>query len=518
MDQVGIQSAHVKEADHARIVKEAREHYNLNDVQQLGWAKVNKERLRVAEWMKDNIPAIQTPMTMDREAIEHGGIILRIGKSARKRTNDLFAKTMLSWATQINADQDTYGFAIAMTAPPQAGIRALFNKDQDSFDDVGQQIFAVCPLDVDVFHKRNTMGEHLWVVCKPSNSSFSSLQPIPIPGCLVFWRRPPDEAGMPRSTVLSLLPAYQWLEEMKACALVAARKRSAPPLVTERVMSQKDPQIHGILPSGGCDTDESKTTGVEEITMKERVMDRMVRLENAMGGAEKRAMEQVASILSTAAAQVQAELTLGERFDLPAERKLARQLQAEGPGMDLQKLQIHFEQVALMAFVIPPGEIQPESTHGKMVSNDNIKEVYNRHLSYKKQKLVLAIEVMLRRVYQAGVSMKYLRQNKESLMAGGKAKYKESLVELIKERTAITVELANIPDEASMISYYQSGWLKYEALRDYLSTKHGLPLDSFEDAPKLTQMDLLTQGKSQLEQQKLKQQQQQGKKRKKPSS
>lgn len=69
-----------------------------------------------------------------------------------------------------------------------------------------------------------------------------------------------------------------------------------------------------------------------------------------------------------------------------------------------------------------------------------------------------------------------------------------------------------------MVSYYQAGWLKYEALRDYLSTKHGLPLDSFEDTPKLTQMDLLTQGKSQLEQQKLQQQkQQQGRKRKKPS-
>jgi hypothetical protein len=443
---------------------------------------VDKSRLRLAGAMREQIPAIRIAMRVDREAIKHGGVVLGIGKNKKKRVNDLFAKTVLNWATRLNADQDTFGFGIAKAARPQAGIQALFNRDQDSFSDFEQQVFAIDPRSVDVYHKANLLGEHMWVVCEPPDHIKGTMQPVPIPGCYVFWRDPPDEAGMPRSTVLSLYPAYQFLHAMEECQLVSARKRASPPLVTERVVSQKDPQLQGILPMCG-DGDGDNKTGYEEITLKEQLMDRMVRLENTMGGPEKRLLSSYTSLLGIAAAQVQQEMTLGERFDLPAERKLAKQVQAEGPGMELQKLQIHFEQVVLMTFGIPPGQIQPESTHGKMVSNDNIREVYNTHLSTKKQELVLAMEVMLRKVYQMAISVRYA------------VKYKASLVETIKDNTLITVELASIPDELSMTTYYEKGWLKWDALRDYLATKHVLPLESFEDTPKLTQMDLLTKGK-----------------------
>lgn len=488
MDQVGIQSVKgftPSAAEHSKFVAEARTPYDLDDIRQFGWKLVDKQRLLLADWMRNTIPAIQMAKRIDGEALKHGGISLRIGqgKPQRKRTNDLFAKTILNWAARIDSDQDTFGFAVAMTAEPQPGIKQLFNRDYDSFSDVGQQIFAVPVTQVDVYHKQNLLGEHLWVVCKPPDMlTGGQMRPVPLPGCFVFWRTPPDVNGEPQSIVLSLLPAYQFVEEMKVCALQAARKRAAPPLVTERVESKQDPQLEGILPlPGQCDT--KATTEVEEITMKDRLMDRMVRLENTLNSDQLGMVKQFSSVLGMAAKQIQQEMVLGERLDLPAERKLVRQLQAEAPGMELQKLQIHFEQIVLMAFGIPPGEIQPESTHGKMVSNDNIREVFNTHLSHKKQELVLAMEVMLRHVYRAGIALRYA------------LKYKPSLVETIKQNSVIRVELPSIPEEKQMMQYYELGMLKWEALREYLSTKHVIPLESFEDKPQLTQMDLLTNGK-----------------------
>ena len=43
-----------------------------------------------------------------------------------------------------------------------------------------------------------------------------------------------------------------------------------------------------------------------------------------------------------------------------------------------------------------------------------------------------------------------------------------------------------MPDEGKLIGYYTSGFLKFEALRQHLSTKHGISLDSFHEKPELT--------------------------------
>jgi len=43
-----------------------------------------------------------------------------------------------------------------------------------------------------------------------------------------------------------------------------------------------------------------------------------------------------------------------------------------------------------------------------------------------------------------------------------------------------------MPDETKLLGYYTAGFLKYEALRSYLSTKNGISLDSFHEKPELT--------------------------------
>lgn len=490
MDQIGVPSIKGRtpeqdKADNASLVQRARQPYDATQIMQIGWKLVDKQRLKLALKMRNEIPILRTALRVTGEAIKQSGLIVRIGKSSstKYKTDDLFGKTILNWGVQMAEDQETFGFGVAMGAPAQPEIASLFSKSQDTFGDLEKQLFALPVCNLDIYHRQNVLGEHQWVVCEPPDimdpfmRSGSPLKPIP--GCFVFWRNPPDENGNPQSTVLSLMSDYFWLEEMKACALGAARKRSNPVLVTERVVVQKDPQLHGIIPLPGDDCDETK---VEQITMREKLMDRALSIERSMGNWERAELNKYSAALGSIVSQLQAESSFGDRLDLPAERKLVRQVAAESPGMELQKLQIHFEQKVLMAFGIPPGMIQPESTHGKMVSNENAMEIMNAHLGANKQSIATAIQVMLRKLYQEKVAARYALQ------------YKPSLVQLI-QNTQITVELPSIPPEAKIQMFYEKGWLKYDALVGILSTLHLIPAEHFETTPKLSQMDLLTSGK-----------------------
>jgi len=43
-----------------------------------------------------------------------------------------------------------------------------------------------------------------------------------------------------------------------------------------------------------------------------------------------------------------------------------------------------------------------------------------------------------------------------------------------------------MPDEAKLIGYYTAGFLKYETLTRFLSSKHGIAPDGFNEKPELT--------------------------------
>ena len=49
----------------------------------------------------------------------------------------------------------------------------------------------------------------------------------------------------------------------------------------------------------------------------------------------------------------------------------------------------------------------------------------------------------------------------------------------------VTVEIPSIPAEDRLIQYYKDGFLKYEPLVSYLSTRHGIPIEHFEEKPQL---------------------------------
>ena len=54
------------------------------------------------------------------------------------------------------------------------------------------------------------------------------------------------------------------------------------------------------------------------------------------------------------------------------------------------------------------------------------------------------------------------------------------------ESAEVFVELPAMPQEDKLLNYYTLGFLKYEAVRQYLSTKNGISIDSFNEKPELT--------------------------------
>ncbi len=54
----------------------------------------------------------------------------------------------------------------------------------------------------------------------------------------------------------------------------------------------------------------------------------------------------------------------------------------------------------------------------------------------------------------------------------------------------VQIVLPSIPNEDSLVEWFRNGWLKYDSLVEALSTKHCIPIESFNAKPELSVAEL----------------------------
>jgi hypothetical protein len=500
MDRVGIPdlSALKGATDIERLVKRARTPYSGSFDSQ-GWALVNKSALLLADLIVQSVPIVQTSQRLNEEMVRQGGLQITIGKGDGKNydSDTLLGKTWLNWAASaVYPDQCKYGFALATYVRPPAATAALYSPLEDTFSEMNYEPRVLDVHQCDIYHKKNILGESMWVVCEAASGPGlpfalidNPLQPRPIPNVYVFWIQCPDALGQPRSAVLGLCDKLVYLNRLRATALISAERRALPPIVTEHVNNPKEPEANGVPAYGNeyCGPTGDGKVDPEKQAKKAAVdayMNRLVRFRNTTTADEQQVFAQYAALVAnTMVHEQKMQAEQGAQIHLPYERKLARQLQSEPPGMELMRLEIHFEQEALLAHGIPPGMIQPESTHGKMVTNENAQVIYTQHMKTLKQDLVGPIEVLLRRIFTAPIVLKYAAQNRAT----------RPRVQM--QDLTITVRMFGIPPYERLLQYYQMGVLKYSALKRSLASIDCIPEEDFETFARLSVKDLLTKGK-----------------------
>jgi hypothetical protein len=93
--------------------------------------------------------------------------------------------------------------------------------------------------------------------------------------------------------------------------------------------------------------------------------------------------------------------------DLPAERKLTRQIPAQSPT-DLVKHELQFKESVLLVLGIPPAMIMTESANGKVVHNTNAEQMHRQHLTGMKQRLMPVLQIVLRYIYNKFLLFRHL--------------------------------------------------------------------------------------------------------------
>jgi len=477
-------------ASHRNFIKQERQPFqgDLDD----RYVRISQADAFKAQQMFDNIPMLQIVEEINTESFRRGGMTIQIGPGTGKPLKPSDASGSETWmnlALQAKHSKQLFGFAVVTFAPVIQDLLAFFESGDNPLKILKVVPCILDPLQVDIYHYENLLREHNWIVRQKPNmgpgSDGSLLGPI-IPLTFVFTdpNFGPRPDGSLRSKVLALRDAYDELCQFKLFALRAEERRSAPSLVTERVQHPKDPTVNGLIPnldSMDCAGDRKH----DQISAADRFADRLVRISNVFSPEQHNAI--VKEYLAQSA--IRGSIMMDdERVDLPAERKLARQVLAEAPS-ELKEKEIRFDQLVLQQFGIPPAMIQPESAHGKMVSNENAMEIYRQHLAAMKHELLTPILFMVRQIHQSVVREAYLNRH------GGK---QGLTYEKFYSDTKITVALHGLPPEDKLDQFYQQGLLRYDAYIQTLSGIHGIPLDYFEKEPAISREDLLTSGKASI--------------------
>ncbi len=130
--------------------------------------------------------------------------------------------------------------------------------------------------------------------------------------------------------------------------------------------------------------------------------------------------------------------------------------------------------------------IQTESSHGKVVLNDNAKQLFDLHMASLKQQLLPVLHILLRHIYRKQLALRTL------IRTPLRAKVTRKDLE---DSTRIVITMPGIPPMEQLDAMYLSGILTYEYYIACKASIYGMPIEAFEKKPKLSVRDHLDSGK-----------------------
>jgi hypothetical protein len=452
--------------DQTRIAAYARKPYynNGHGFPHSGWCYVNSIDVKDAEDMYRNNSQIRLPVDINLNALLGGGI--QFGREG-KHSGELKEWSSAVWLTFISDALKAlwmYGFVV-WTWVPQPGAGA---------------IPCVVPLQkLEVMFKLNILGEPMWAIREMDSipSLFGNTQQTapPLNNFYVYTWHAPSAIGNLNSEVLSLRPTFQYLEQLKRCAVIAEIGKCRPAVITEEVETKQDVKLSGVFSETDLQdnfTDEALTHYAARRTQFANTMPR----------------DEFLNLTHEIRYMFESQFGdhLGPRLDLPKHRKLARYPLPQAPGQ-IRELILLAQQNALMIFGIPPAMIQAESSKGKINLDMNAQAMYAHHMRNLKQKVLAMVHGVYSIIYGGQHVADYLL----------KIPLTES-ADLTKAREAahVTITMPGIPPESILKELYLEGTLKYEAYRQYMSANYSIPIEHLEATPKLSIKDLLTGGKA----------------------
>jgi len=427
------------------------------------WTYVNRAQLLDCSKFFDADPNTVTGFNFRMDALLNGGIIFkRKGKSMQGRAKDWMSAEFTRFLRSIVRNRWTAGFA------------ACVWEQDDEF--VGRPM-VLDLTQVVVRYKLSIFGQPQYRYFFQPRDGFSP--EVEIPNVLTFTWDAPDSNGNLRSLVLLLAQDHIYETMLGYYSIVAMKGRAMPVMITERDKEVYDREniraptarspteiAMGIMNSR---QDEAGENPDKSNVIIQHTEDFYNRTQPAMTDA-----------ILTNLASINHMPHFASHYQLAQGRKFTSAPLPEAPT-DLLAFRVARLERACALMGVPLAMLTNSTSTGggkKMAEGENS----NSFVLFENSQMSLKLELI--RCAQTMFYSIHLKAQLQDYLAT--TPQKEWNTADAAESAEVIVEMPSMPDEAKLLGYYTAGFLKYEALKNYLSSKHGIAPDSFNEKPELT--------------------------------
>jgi hypothetical protein len=427
------------------------------------WTYVNRAQLQDCSKFFDADPNVVTGFNFRMDALLNGGIIFkRKGKSMQGHAKDWMSEQFSKFLKDVVRNRWFAGFA------------ACAWEEDEEF--VGRPV-VLDLTQITVRYRLSIFGRASFRYFYQPRDGISA--EVEIKNVMTFSWDPPDSAGNLRSLVLLLAQDHMHETLLSYYSVVAMKGRALPVMITERDKEVYDRE-NIRAPMARSPTEIAM--GMLSNTRQEEATENPERSNVIIQHTEdyfNRTQPAMTDTILTNLASINHMPHFASHYQLAQGRKFTSAPLPEAPT-DLLAFRIARLERACALMGVPLAMLtNSTSTGGKKMAegeNSNSFVLFENSQMSLKLELIRCAQTMFYNIYLKAHLQEYLETTKQKDWNTADAAASAEVV----------VEMPSMPDEGKLIDYYTAGFLKYEALKNYLSSKHGIAIDSFNEKPELT--------------------------------
>lgn len=469
------------------MTKRARNGGNSNNVLGPGtthWVTLRNDIIDNLFRFFDGDVNVRTAYTIRMDALLAGNILFQKSETNKPRQEDdqtlWYNMVYGQFCRQVVRSLWSVGFCAASYVPDEnyVGKPVVLNLEE-----------------VEIDYYNNAMNQPEWLYFEREKGTLGMADRKPMANIITFYLPDclPNRNGNLRSFMTTLLPEVTYEQHLMQCDIMASTSRCNPPLVSEDVPenynpNNLDPGLRGGSSRHGDGMLPAKPTAP---TME---------LVDHSGSSLARQLEQRDTLamlnayntsdINEIRAQMQKDFRRQfqapnlPQFYLENKRHYVSHTLAEGPSELVLKAQLQRTERVLTLLGVPMSMItQSASMNGKRAINENSMTLFNNSQRMMKQQLISYMQTIYAFIYRRHHAMEALKKSDED-------EDEKELQKRLKREADITISIPGLPSDADLDRFWMTGALKYNVYCDYISSKHGISRKSFHETQQLTPEDL----------------------------
>jgi hypothetical protein len=428
---------------------------------------MNMDQIRAAFKFYDEDPNVDTCRRIRLDALFNGPVkVTKGGKEAKGEFGNFLSRELKKMACDI------------LRSMCSAGFVACTWKEDPNF--IGTPVVLDLPcLEIDHTYEETT-NTHGYTYYK---RDVTTGQLREILNVATFTFDAPDAAGCIRSMMMKLRHDNVHETLLTYFDLLATKNRAMPMMITELALAKHDPNnvtsatnriaqgglLQESIPGANVSSDNRGVT----TTLFEAE-----KFYESCNGDRESAEMHVHNLLQPLLRMPY----FAGHSELPQGQTFVSAPMPEGPGELLLKFRLARMERTFTMMGVPLAMLRSDTSVGtnrtthKTEGNSDSFVVFENSQQTLKADMVSIMRSSLYGIYMKQMLKMYMESTPKEEWSLARA----------RESVTLTVEILSLPNEERLEQMYIGGYLKYAAFVSYLSARHGIPIDHFNEKPEIT--------------------------------